>query len=236
MNINFAEGDVLLLNKPLEWTSFDAINKIKCLIKHHLGLKKTKIGHAGTLDPLATGLLIVCVGKYTKKIDEYQAQEKEYTGTLVLGKTTPSSDLETKVDAEFPINHINEELINSIIPNFVGEIDQTPPLFSAKKIQGERAYEFARRGDDMVLPSRKVEIKSFEITRIDFPEIDFKVVCSKGTYIRALARDFGKALQSGAYLKALCRTRIGEFKLENAYSLEDLEQIVLNQKNKADNL
>lgn len=236
MNINFAEGDVLLLNKPLEWTSFDAINKIKCLIKHHLGLKKTKIGHAGTLDPLATGLLIVCVGKYTKKIDEYQAQEKEYTGTFVLGKTTPSSDLETKVDAEYPINHINEELINSIMPNFIGEIDQTPPLFSAKKIQGERAYEFARRGDDMVLPSRKVEIKSFEITRIDLPEIDFKVVCSKGTYIRALARDFGKALQSGAYLKVLCRTRIGEFKLVNAYSLQDLEQIVLNQKNKTENL
>lgn len=236
MNIDFVEGDVLLVNKPLEWTSFDAINKIKCLIKHHLGLKKTKVGHAGTLDPLATGLLIVCVGKFTKKIDDYQAQEKEYTGTFVLGKTTPSSDLETKIDAEYPTEHINEELINSMIPKFIGEIDQTPPLFSAKKIHGERAYELARRGENIELPSRKIEITRFEITRIELPEIDFKVVCSKGTYIRALARDFGKALQSGAYLKALCRTRIGEFKLEDAYSLDDIEQIVLNQKDKTEDL
>lgn len=215
--MDFEKGEVLLIDKPLGWTSFQALKKLR------YQLKIKKIGHAGTLDPLATGLLILCTGKKTKEIDSYQAQEKEYTGTFVLGKTTPSIDLETDFDAEYDITHLNTENISSIIPQFVGEIDQTPPIFSAIKQDGKRLYELARKGQDTEIKSRKILISELEFTDISrFPEVDFRVVCSKGTYIRSLARDIGVALGAGAYLKALCRTRIGEFKLEDAWQIQDL--------------
>jgi tRNA pseudouridine55 synthase len=215
--MDFEKGEVLLIDKPLGWTSFQALKKLR------YQLKIKKIGHAGTLDPLATGLLILCTGKKTKEIDSYQAQEKEYTGTFVLGKTTPSIDLETDFDAEYDITHLHAENISSIIPKFVGEIDQTPPIFSAIKQDGKRLYELARKGQDTEIKSRKILISELEFTDISrFPEVDFRVVCSKGTYIRSLARDIGVALGAGAYLKALCRTRIGEFKLEDAWQIQDL--------------
>lgn len=226
---NFTEGEVLLIDKPYGWTSFDVVNKIRCQLKYIQKIKKIKIGHAGTLDPLASGLLILCTGKFTKKIDTYQAFEKEYTGELHLGATTPSSDLETAVDKIYATEHITKEMVYETISKFIGEIDQIPPLFSAKKIDGERAYEYARRGDDMVLAKRKIFISEFEITRIEFPKISFRVVCSKGTYIRSLVRDFGEALGSGAYLSALCRTRIGEFSLENAMGLVEFERMISNE-------
>jgi len=215
--MDFEKGEVLLIDKPLGWTSFQALKKLR------YQLKIKKIGHAGTLDPLATGLLILCTGKKTKEIDSYQAQEKEYTGTFVLGKTTPSIDLETDFDAEYDISHLNHENILAVIPQFVGEIDQTPPIFSAIKQDGKRLYELARKGQDTEIKSRKILISELEFTDTSrFPEVDFRVVCSKGTYIRSLARDIGVALGAGAYLKALCRTRIGEFKLEDAYQIQDL--------------
>ena len=210
------EAKVLLVHKPLTWTSFDVVKKIK------YALKFKKIGHAGTLDPLATGLLILCTGKMTKQIESYQAQEKEYTGTFVLGKTTPSFDLETEVDSETDISNLSHEDIRHATSYFIGEIDQVPPVFSAVKVNGKRAYKSARKGEEVMLKSRKVEIKAFEITRIALPEVDFRVVCSKGTYIRSLARDFGKQLNVGAYLSALCRTRIGEFTLDKAQTIEQL--------------
>ncbi|MDD3875898.1 MAG: tRNA pseudouridine(55) synthase TruB [Bacteroidales bacterium] len=234
MNIeefNFLEGEVLLINKPYKWTSFDVINKIRCLIKYNLGIKKIKIGHAGTLDPLASGLLILCSGAYTKKIESYQAQEKEYTGKFFLGATTPSFDLETEVDFEFPTSHLNEDFIKKSTSQFTGEIMQVPPIFSAKKIGGERAYEFARSGKEITLPANTVTISVFEITNIELPYISFRVVCSKGTYIRSLARDFGKSLNSGAYLAELCRTRIGNFELKDAINLSDFESLFPLRKN-----
>ena len=220
---NFLEGEVLLINKPYGWTSFDVVNKIRCQLKHILKIKKIKIGHAGTLDPLATGLLILCTGKFTKQIDKYQAFEKEYTGSFYLGATTPSSDLESAVDKIYDVTHITSEMIYKASEKFIGEIAQRPPIFSAKKIDGERAYEYARRGDDLLMDKKTVHIFSFEITGIKLPEVTFRVVCSKGTYIRALARDFGEALGSGAYLSALCRTRIGDFLLENAMGLDEFQ-------------
>ena len=209
---------MLLINKPLTWTSFDVVGKIRNTLKP----LKLKVGHAGTLDPLATGLLIICTGKLTKKIDEFQAQEKEYTGTFTLGATTPSYDLETEVDEKFPVDHITEEAIHAATVQFYGQIAQFPPPHSAIKMGGERIYLKARRGETVKLKARHIEIKAFEITRIVLPEIDFRVVCSKGTYIRSLAHDFGKALGSGAYLSALCRTRSGSYSVENAFEVADL--------------
>lgn len=220
--IDLEKGGVILLNKPYEWTSFQAVNKVKYLLKHYYDLKKVKIGHAGTLDPLATGLLILCIGKYTKKIEEYQAQEKEYTGTFYLGATTPCFDKEKEIDNYYPTEHITEEDIYKAAEAFLGEQDQIPPMFSALKVNGVRAYAFARENKDVELKSRKITIKEFEITRIALPEVDFRIVCSKGTYIRSIARDFGFYLNSGAYLTALCRTRIGEYTLKQAQELEDI--------------
>ncbi|MBN8641175.1 MAG: tRNA pseudouridine(55) synthase TruB [Flavobacteriales bacterium] len=224
---DFLEGQVLLIDKPLTWSSFQAVNKLKYLLKRHYNLpKKFKIGHAGTLDPLASGLLIVCTGKFTKKITEIQAQTKEYTGTITVGSTTPSYDLETEIDATFPIEHISEELITATTQQFLGEIDQKPPVFSAIKKDGKRLYEHARAGEEVEIVSRKTTIYEFEITRIALPEIDFRVQCSKGTYIRSLAYDFGKALQSGGHLTALRRTKIGDYDVKNAVTPEIFERQV----------
>ncbi|MBA3971540.1 MAG: tRNA pseudouridine(55) synthase TruB [Bacteroidetes bacterium] len=226
---DFRAGEVILIHKPLTWTSFQVVNKMKWLIKNHPSLvvdgKKVqpKIGHAGTLDPLATGLLIVCTGKQTKSITSYQAQEKEYTGTFYIGATTPCYDREKEIDAHFPTAHITSQMIYDTTSQFTGVIQQTPPLFSAIKIDGKRAYDIARAGLTAEIKSKEIEIKIFEITRIALPEVDFRVVCSKGTYIRSLARDFGEALKSGAHLTALCRTRIGEYQLKDAMTIAEFE-------------
>jgi len=210
-------GRVLLINKPLRWTSFDVVNKLR------FKLKTKKIGHAGTLDPLATGLLILCVGKMTKRIEEFMGLEKEYTGKFVLGKTTPSHDLETEVNEEKDISKITDDIIREKVKPFIGTISQLPPLHSAIRIGGKRAYEFARKGREVQLNPRDVQIHAFEITSIDLPEVSFRIVCSKGTYIRSIARDFGNALGVGAYLSALCRTRIGTFKLTDALEVDQVE-------------
>ncbi len=225
---NYKEGQVILLDKPLEWTSFQVVNKVRWLIRKQFQLKKIKVGHAGTLDPLASGLLILCTGKFTKKIDTYQAQEKEYTGTFTLGATTPSYDLETEIDQTFDITGITEEQIHSATLQFLGEIEQQPPVFSALKQDGKRLYEFARSGKEVEIPKRKIHIAAFEITRIELPNVDFRVVCSKGTYIRSLAHDFGKVLNNGAYLSALRRTRIGDFSVDNAISITEFETVIKN--------
>lgn len=225
---DFLEGQILLIDKPLTWSSFQAVNKLKYVLKRKYDLpKKFKIGHAGTLDPLATGLLIICTGKFTKKITEIQAQSKEYTGTIVLGATTPSYDMETEVDATFPTEHITETLILETTKLFLGEIDQKPPVFSAIKKDGKRLYEHARAGEEVEIASRKTTIYEFEITRIALPEVDFRVQCSKGTYIRSLAFDFGKALQSGGYLSVLRRTKIGDYSVENGITPEAFEKKIL---------
>lgn len=223
---DFQEGQVLLIDKPLHWSSFQAVNKVKWSLKKNLGLKKIKVGHAGTLDPLASGLLIICTGKFTKRIMELQGMEKEYTGTFYLGATTPSYDLETEVNQTFPIEHISDELIQETTKQFTGEIDQKPPVFSAIKKDGKRLYEHARKGEEVEIASRKVTVHEFEITRIALPEVDFKVVCSKGTYIRSLAYDFGTALNSGAHLIALRRTKIGEYDVANAITPDAFEASV----------
>lgn len=221
---DFLEGQILLIDKPLTWSSFQAVNKLKYILKRKYDLpKKFKIGHAGTLDPLATGLLIICTGKFTKKITEIQAQAKEYTGTITVGATTPSYDLETEVDATFPTEHISEALILETTKQFLGEIDQKPPVFSAIKKDGKRLYEHARAGEEVEIASRKTTIHEFEITRIALPEIDFRVKCSKGTYIRSLAFDFGIALNSGAHLSTLRRTKIGDYNVINGVSPETFE-------------
>lgn len=223
----YQEGQVILIDKPLHWTSFQAVNKLKYTLINKAGLpKKFKIGHAGTLDPLASGLLIVCTGKFTKSISEIQGQAKEYTGTFYIGATTPSYDLETEIDQIFPTSHINEDLIHQTVKHFLGEIDQVPPIFSAIKKDGKRLYEHARAGEEVEIQSRKTTIYEFEITRIALPEIDFRVKCSKGTYIRSLAFDFGKAMESGSHLTALRRTKIGDYNVENGVSPETfVEQI-----------
>jgi tRNA pseudouridine55 synthase len=222
---DFLQGQVLLIDKPLTWSSFQAVNKLKYVLKRKYDLpKKFKIGHAGTLDPLATGLLIVCTGKFTKMIPEIQGQAKEYTGTIVLGATTPSYDRETEVDATFPTEHITADLIETTLPQFLGEIDQKPPVFSAIKKDGKRLYEHAREGSEVEIEARKTTIYEFEITRMALPEIDFRVKCSKGTYIRSLAYDFGKALQSGGYLSVLRRTKIGDYSVDNGITPEAFEQ------------
>ena len=220
----FLNGEIILIDKPLDWTSFQVVNKIRWLIRSTFGIKKIKVGHAGTLDPLASGLLILCTGKMTKSIEQFMGQEKEYTGTFTLGSTTPSYDLETEVDNTFPTDHITEELLHATLNQFVGTIDQYPPVFSALKKDGKRLYEFAREGIEVEIPARKVNIHSFELTQKVIPKVDFKVICSKGTYIRSLANDYGKALNSGAHLSALRRTRIGEFNIEQAISIEDFEK------------
>ena len=207
----YKKGQVLLIDKPLAWTSFQAVNKIRWHIKQRFKIKKIKVGHAGTLDPLASGLLIICTGKQTKEIHVYQGQVKEYTGSFTIGATTPSYDLETEIDHRFPTAHITNELIYETAQQFLGEIDQKPPIFSAIKKEGKRLYELARKGEATEIKSRKVTIDEFEITNINLPNIDFRVVCSKGTYIRSLAYDFGKALRSGGHLSALRRTKIGAF-------------------------
>ena len=224
---DYLNGQVLLIDKPLKWSSFQAVNKLKYTLINQLGLpKKFKIGHAGTLDPLASGLLIVCTGKFTKNISEIQGKAKEYTGTFFIGATTPSYDLETTVDQTFPTDHIDDALIHEAVKQFIGEIDQKPPIFSAIKKDGKRLYEHARAGEEVVIEVRKTTIYEFEITRIALPEIDFRVKCSKGTYIRSLAFDFGKTLQSGAHLTALRRTKIGEYHVENAIEVTLFEETI----------
>jgi tRNA pseudouridine55 synthase len=221
------EGQLLLVDKPLGWSSFQAVNAIKWALIKHLKLKKIKIGHAGTLDPLASGLLLICVGKHTKLIEQFQGQEKTYTGTVTLGQTTPSYDLETPFDAQYPTEHIDHELLSRTRLQFVGEIAQVPPVFSALKKDGKRLYEYAREGKELELPSRTVNISSFDIDSSKLEstnEVDFLVKCSKGTYIRSLAHDFGKALNSGAHLSALRRTAIGDYCVENALTPDKIKE------------
>lgn len=219
---DYKEGQLLLIDKPLNWTSFQVVNKVRWLIRKQFGIKKLKVGHAGTLDPLATGLLILCTGKFTKKIDTYQAQEKEYTGTFTLGATTPSYDLETEIDSKFDIAGITAEMISEATKKFIGTVQQQPPVFSALKKDGKRLYDYAREGKEVAIPTRTVHISVFEITSIDLPKVDFRVVCSKGTYIRSLAHDFGKALENGAHLSALRRTRIGAFSVNDARTIDSM--------------
>ncbi|TXE09602.1 tRNA pseudouridine(55) synthase TruB [Seonamhaeicola algicola] len=226
---DYLNGQVLLIDKPLQWTSFQAVNKLRWEIRRAFNIKKIKVGHAGTLDPLATGLLVICTGKKTKEINTFQAQIKEYTGTFVIGSTTPSFDLETDINETFSTEHISEELIHQTTKHFIGDIEQYPPVFSAIKKDGKRLYEFAREGKDVEIKPRTVSISTFEITNITHTNtpttnsihVEFKVVCSKGTYIRSLANDFGKALNSGAHLSVLRRTKIGNFNVINAVSIED---------------
>jgi tRNA pseudouridine55 synthase len=224
--MDFIKGEVLLIDKPLGWTSFRVVDHIRWHIRKKLGIKKIKVGHAGTLDPLASGLLIICTGKETKNIESYQAQIKEYIGTIRLGATTPSYDLETAINQTFPIEHITDDLLIKVSKNLTGEILQKPPVYSAKRIDGERAYEAARRGDEIDMPAKKVIIQSFDLTHINLPDVDFRITCSKGTYIRSIAHDFGEKLNAGAHLTALRRTKIGEFSVENAHSIESFIELM----------
>lgn len=226
----FEDGVVLTIDKPYKWTSFDVIRKIQAMLKHNLGYKKIKVGHAGTLDPLATGLLVVCIGKATKQIDSLQAEEKEYVANVRFGATTPCFDLERPVDAEFPYEHITREAIESVIPRFLGEQDQVPPLFSAKMVDGVRAYELARGGAEVELKPNRVTITELSILNCNGADVDFLVKCSKGTYIRALARDLGLALNSGAHLTGLRRTASGRFRADEALSMENVEKIFTELK------
>ncbi len=224
----YQEGRVLLIDKPLNWTSFQVVNKIRWLIKQQFNIKKIKVGHAGTLDPLATGLLILCTGKFTKKIETYQAQVKEYRGTITLGATTPSYDLESEIDQKFDISEISDADILKNTQQFLGKIQQQPPIFSALKQNGKRLYEYAREGSKIEIPSRPVTITEFKITKIKLPCIEFRIVCGKGTYIRSLAHDFGKSLNNGAHLSGLRRTKIGEFRVEDAISVLEFERLFKN--------
>ena len=217
---NFEDGEVLLLNKPLTWTSFDLVKRIRHRLCKHLGVKKLKVGHAGTLDPLATGLMIICTGKATKQIDTYLTDSKEYIATFFLGATTPSFDLESEVDQLYPTTHITRELVDQAIESFLGEISQTPPIFSAIKIDGKRAYDLARAGEDVEMVSRKITMLELEVLRFEMPFLEVRVKCSKGTYIRSFARDMGIALGSGAYLAALIRTKIGSYSLSDAHQTD----------------
>ncbi|MCM4166820.1 tRNA pseudouridine synthase B [Arenibacter antarcticus] len=223
---DFLEGKLLLIDKPLGWSSFQAVNSLKWAIRKKFQLKKIKIGHAGTLDPLATGLLLICTGKSTKTINILQGQEKEYTGSITLGATTPSYDLETEIDKHFPTDHLTEDLIQEATSHFIGDIEQVPPVFSALKKDGKRLYEYAREGKTVEIKKRPVSITEFEITRIELPIIDFRVVCSKGTYIRSLAHDFGEKVGSGAHLSALRRTKIGDYNVNKAISPEEFGKLL----------
>ena len=225
---NFEEGEVILLDKPIDWTSFDTVNFIRALIKRFYGIRKLKVGHAGTLDPLATGLLILCTGRMTKQIEDYQAKIKTYTGTILLGQTTPTFDMESEPDAFFPTGNITPEQIDEARKKFIGDIKQYPPKYSAIKIKGKRAFDYARSDEEIELKARDIHIEDFKLNMERFPELDFEVTCSKGTYIRSLAHDFGKELGNGACLKLLRRTRIGDFKVEDAWQLEDLKQHIID--------
>lgn len=226
---DYLSGQVLLIDKPLNWTSFQVVNKLRWEIRQAFEIKKIKVGHAGTLDPLATGLLVICTGKMTKQIDTFQGQIKEYTGTITLGGTTPSFDLETEINETFPTAHISEALIHETTKQFTGDIQQFPPVFSALKKDGKRLYEYARAGESVEIKARAVYISEFEITNINDSNIDFRVVCSKGTYIRSLANDFGKALNSGGHLSALKRTKIGDFEIKNATTIDGFIEALNNQ-------
>lgn len=228
--VDFYKGEIIPVNKPLRFTSFQAVSKVKWaanrFLKNHPELvedkkRKLRVGHAGTLDPLATGLLLICTGSKTKEISRLQEMEKEYTGTFFLGATTPCFDLEREIDERFPTEHITEELLREAAHSFIGKQQQVPPVFSAVRIKGERAYTLARKGETFEVAGKEITISEFEITRIEFPEVDFRIVCTKGTYIRSIARDLGKKLNSGAYLQALCRTRIGNYALTQAWELEN---------------
>lgn len=219
---DYLKGEVLLVNKPLDWTSFDVVNKIRYKLKYRLNVKKIKVGHAGTLDPMASGLLILCTGKFTKQLESYQGMPKEYTGTIRFGATTPSYDQETEVDGTYPFDHITPKKLEKVKKKFLGPIEQIPPVFSAIKVDGQPLYKKARKGQEVEVKPRPVTIYELEFTRFELPEVDFRVRCSKGTYIRSLAHDIGKALESGAYLGGLCRTKIGEYDLSKAWELEDL--------------
>lgn len=223
---DFQAGATLLVDKPQGWTSFDVVNKIRYKLKKRLKVKKIKVGHSGTLDPMATGLLVICTGKFTKKLTQFQGLSKDYTGTMMLGASTPSYDAETDIEERFPYDHIDAAMLESARSQFIGEIEQIPPMFSAIKVDGQPLYKKARKGEKIEIDPRTVHISNFELSRIEFPEIDFKVSCSKGTYIRSLAHDFGKALRSGAYLKTLRRTRVGEFRIEDAWQLNDLVRYI----------
>jgi tRNA pseudouridine55 synthase len=218
---DYQKGEILLFDKELDWTSFDLVRKLRNFLCRETGVKKLKVGHAGTLDPKATGLMIICTGKETKNIDLIQAKEKEYVATIRLGATTPSYDRETAENEFFPTDHLSPELVNEKLKTFIGEIDQVPPLFSAIKVEGKRAYEHARKGSDMVLQAKRISISELEVLSFSKEELVLRVVCSKGTYIRSLARDLGTALESGAYLVGLRRTRIGDLQLEDAWTLDD---------------
>jgi len=230
----FQTGKIIPVNKPYEWTSFDIVKKMKNLIWKKLRpvveikQKNFKVGHAGTLDPLAEGLVIVCTGKATKKISELMADEKEYVATIELGKTTPSYDLETDYDKSFPIDHISKELVNEALKTFIGEQDQIPPVYSAKNVNGKRAYEYARKGEELELKANTITISEIELVNFDLPKITLRIVCGKGTYIRSLAHDLGKKLESGAHLVKLIRTRIGSYKLESSVTIEEIEEILTN--------
>ena len=228
--MNFIKGEILSFNKPYGWTSFQVVSKVRSAISKKLHVKKMKVGHAGTLDPLATGVLIVCTGKSTKLIDELQSHTKEYIATLKLGATTPSYDKETEEDAVYPTEHITKELVETVLQRFIGTIEQTPPEYSAVKINGKRAYEFARKGKSVELKPKTLVIDSIELLECNFPEIVIRVVCSKGTYIRALARDIGRELQSGAYLTGLLRTRIGEYKIDECLDPETFNEWLDSQE------
>ena len=217
----FQEGKILLLNKEIGWTSFDVVKKIKNLLKEKFNIKKIKVGHAGTLDPLATGLLIICTGKFTKTISSIQDQKKTYTGEITLGATTPSYDLETDINKTYDTSKITNEEIQKTSLQFIGEIDQKPPVFSALKIKGERLYKKARRGEDVVIQSRKTTVFLFDIEECELPKFKFKIKCSKGTYIRSIAHDFGERLKNGGYLSKLCRTNIGKYNISDSITIND---------------
>lgn len=219
--MDFISGEIIAIDKPLKWTSFDAVKRLRGAIQKRLRVKKFKVGHAGTLDPLATGVLLVCTGKATRKIEELQGGDKEYVAGVQLGATTPSFDLETEIDATYPTDHIDENLVKEVLDTFVGDIMQVPPLFSAVKVEGKRAYKYARHGKDLELKPKPVSIKEIEFISLEDNFLKFRVVCGKGTYIRSLARDLGKALNSGAHLKELRRTRVGDFKVEDSLSIEE---------------
>lgn len=225
-SFNFRAGAVLLVDKPLTWTSFQVVNKLRWKIKNRLNVKKIKVGHAGTLDPLASGLLILCTGKETKAIESYMGLEKVYSGSITLGGTRPSYDMETEIDQTFDTSHITPDLIRATAANMVGEVDQMPPIFSAKKVNGQKAYDLARAGEEVILKPKRIEIKQFDITNIENNVVEFMITCSKGTYIRSIAHDLGKALNSGAYLSGLRREKIGDFTAKSAFSVDEWLKLI----------
>ena len=225
-DFDFIRGEIMVLNKPLDWTSFDLVNKVRIMLCRLMKIKKLKLGHAGTLDPKATGVMVLCTGKLTKKLDEIQSDEKEYIALIKVGATTPSFDLETEEDEQFTTSHITRETVENVLPAFVGAIEQVPPAYSAIKVDGKRAYKLARKGKEVELKSKMLVVKEIELLRFEMPEIELRIVCSKGTYIRALARDIGKALNSGAYLKGLIRTRIGAYSIDQSLDLTELADML----------